>query len=161
MAHIHDLFDFTVSAYILHPSEPKICLHLHKKLAVWLQPGGHVELNEDPLQALEHELLEEVGFSSQDYEFAKLYDQPHPRYAKTLPLPFHTEVHEFADSGHKHIDSSYLIKAKIDSFNPKEGESKQVEWFSLDEIRIMHKESKIYDGTLDICEWVFNDIHKL
>ncbi len=52
MPHIHELYDFTASAYILHPTESKILLLLHKKLGKWLQPGGHIELSEDPLQAL-------------------------------------------------------------------------------------------------------------
>jgi 8-oxo-dGTP pyrophosphatase MutT (NUDIX family) len=58
MPHIHEKYDFTVSAMIMHHSEPKLGLHFHKKLRKWLQAGGHIELHEDPLQALEHELLE-------------------------------------------------------------------------------------------------------
>ncbi len=64
MAHIHEHYDFTVSAYVLHPTQPKIALHFHKKLFKWLQFGGHVELDEDPAQALTHELLEEAGFKT-------------------------------------------------------------------------------------------------
>lgn len=156
MAHLHELFDYTSSAFILHPTETKICLHLHKKLGVWLQPGGHIELNEDPQEALVHELLEEVGFKEGDYEILQTNDQPQPRHSKTLPLPFHLNVHHFADTNHRHIDFGYLIKSKTDKFKPQTGESKQIEWLSQDEILILHKKGKIYDGTLDICEWIFD-----
>ncbi len=160
MAHLHELFDFTVSAFILHPSEPKICLHFHKKLSVWLQPGGHIELDEDPLEGLKHELLEEVGFKVDDYEILQQIDQPKPRHSKTLPLPFHLNVHQFANTNHRHIDFGYLIKAKTNKFNPQEGESKQIEWLSLKEIKSLHKKGEIYDGTLDICDWIFKRYSK-
>lgn len=156
MAHIHEFFDFTVSAFILHPTQPKICLHLHKKLGVWLQPGGHIELTEDPIQALAHELLEEVGFTESDYEIIEYSDQPKPRHSKTLPLPFHINVHQFGDTNHRHIDSAYLIRAKTDKFSPQKGESMQIEWLAQNEIKALHADGKIYDGTLDICDWIFD-----
>ena len=161
MPHIHELYDYTASAYILHPTDKKLCLHFHKKLSVWLQPGGHIELNEDPLQALEHELLEEVGFKHDDYEIIQLVDQPKPRKSKTLPLPININVHQFADTNHHHIDFVYLLKAKTDKFHPQEGESKQIEWFTLEEITGLYKNKQIYDGTLDFCNWIFDNTHKL
>ncbi len=42
MAHIHERIDFTASVYVVY--ENKVLLHKHKKLGVWLPPGGHVEL---------------------------------------------------------------------------------------------------------------------
>lgn len=157
MAHIHENYDFTVSAYVLHPSEAKIALHFHKKLHKWLQFGGHVELDEDPEQALTHELLEEAGFAPKDYEIIQSTDQPHPRGSKTLNIPFHYEVHQFADTNHKHIDMQYLVKAKIDKFSPKENESKTIAWFTLDEINKLHIKDEMNDGTLDICTWIFKN----
>lgn len=155
MAHIHENYDFTVSAFVLHPSEPKIALHFHKKLHKWLQFGGHVELDEDPEEALTHELLEEAGFSAGDYEIIQPTDQPHPRGSKTLNIPFHYEVHDFADTQHKHIDMQYLVKAKTDKFRPGNGESKAIKWLTIDEIKNLHKSGEMNDGTLDICEWIF------
>lgn len=157
MAHIHELYDFTVGAYILHPNEPKICLHLHLKLNTWLQPGGHIELNEDPEEALAHELLEEVGFFADDYEIIKTQEQPSPRGSKPLNMPFHLDVHRFGDTEHKHIGFGYLVQAKTDKLSPQEGESKEIAWFSIDEVRELHRKNKMYDGTLDICEWIFSN----
>ncbi len=157
MAHIHEHYDFTVSAYVLHPTQPKIALHFHKNLFKWLQFGGHVELDEDPAQALTHELLEEAGFSPKDYEIMQTLDQPHPRGSKTLNLPFHYEVHSFTDTEHNHIDMQYLVRAKTDRFKPQDGESKTIAWFTLDEIKKIHKSGEMKDGTLDICEWIFKN----
>ena len=57
MPHIHDLIDFIVDAYIVHNNS--VLLILHKKLKIWLPIGGHIELNEDPDEALMREIKEE------------------------------------------------------------------------------------------------------
>lgn len=157
MAHIHELYDFTVSGYVLHPTEPRMCLHLHLKLNKWIHPGGHIELDEDPEEALAHELLEEVGFTPNDYEIIQTTDQPQPRNEKTLIMPFHLNVHAYGDLNHKHIDFGYLVKAKTNIFNPQENESKNIAWFSLEEVQKLHSENKLFDSTLDICEWIFSN----
>src|ERR1700722_18560265 len=59
MAHIHEKIDFTVSIYIVF--EDKVLLHVHKKLGLWLPPGGHIELDEDPNVAALREAKEETG----------------------------------------------------------------------------------------------------
>src|SRR3954465_16018556 len=80
MPHIHTepgQHDHTVSAYIFRTdfSEPKVMLHLHKKHGTYMQFGGHIELNENPWQAITHELREEAG-----YELDELFIlQPHQR----------------------------------------------------------------------------------
>jgi 8-oxo-dGTP pyrophosphatase MutT (NUDIX family) len=154
MPHIHELYDFTASAFILHPSEPKICLLMHRKLHKWLQPGGHVELHEDPLEALAHELIEETGLTPEDYTIIEPADQPHPRGSKTLPLPMHFNVHPFKDTEHRHIDVGYLVQSKTEKLNPQQEESQIIGWFNLDEITKMHKQGELHDGTFDICSWI-------
>ncbi len=58
MAHIHEKIDFTASVYIVFKN--KVLLHKHKKLGIWLQPGGHIELDEDPNEAALREAKEEA-----------------------------------------------------------------------------------------------------
>ncbi len=159
MPHIHELYDFTASAFIFHPTEDKVCLHFHKKLNSWLQPGGHIELNEDPHEAIVHELQEETGLQAKDYTIIELTEQPKPRGAKTIPLPFNINVHPFDDK-HKHIDFSFLVQSKTDTLKPAEGESKQIGWFALKQVRDLHKNDQLYDGTLDIIEWLFANYKK-
>ena len=42
---------FTASAFVLHPSEPSILLIKHRKLGLWLQPGGHIHADDPSAQA--------------------------------------------------------------------------------------------------------------
>ncbi|MEC9365812.1 MAG: NUDIX domain-containing protein, partial [Chloroflexota bacterium] len=38
-----------------------IFLHRHPKIKLWLPPGGHVEADEDPVEAVLREIKEETG----------------------------------------------------------------------------------------------------
>ncbi len=46
MSHIHEKIDFTVDVFVVH--ENKVLLRMHDKYHLWLAPGGHIELHEDP-----------------------------------------------------------------------------------------------------------------
>ncbi|MFK5282779.1 NUDIX domain-containing protein, partial [Lacticaseibacillus paracasei] len=59
MAHIHEKIDFTVEVFIVH--KDKVLLRMHDKFKFWLSIGGHIELDEDPIQAAYREVKEEVG----------------------------------------------------------------------------------------------------
>ena len=50
---------FTVTGFVCEGD--RTLLHWHKKLQLWLPPGGHVDPNEDPVQAVLREVLEETG----------------------------------------------------------------------------------------------------
>jgi len=49
----------TVTGFVVH--EGLVALHWHQKLAMWLPAGGHIEANEDPVQAVLREINEEFG----------------------------------------------------------------------------------------------------
>ena len=59
MAHIHEKIDFTVEVFIVYKN--KVLLRMHDKHKIWLSVGGHIELDEDPVQAAIREVKEEVG----------------------------------------------------------------------------------------------------
>lgn len=59
MAHIHEKIDFTVEVFIVYKN--KVLLRKHDKYDIWLSVGGHIELDEDPIQAAIREVKEEVG----------------------------------------------------------------------------------------------------
>ena len=50
---------FTVSGFVVHAG--RVLLHWHPKVRAWLPPGGHVDANEDPTEAVVREVQEETG----------------------------------------------------------------------------------------------------
>lgn len=109
-----DVTHVTVSAVVA--SADATVLHLHKRLNMWLQPGGHIDAGETPAQAAWREAVEETGL-----------DVAHPL---GQPCFFHVDVHP-GPRGHTHLDLRYLLLAD-DTRDPApgEGESPHVRWFS-------------------------------
>ena len=93
-------------------------LHLHKRLNVWMQPGGHLDPGEGPWDAALRESEEETGL-----------DLVHPAEGPRL---LHVDVHEAA-KGHEHYDLRYLLLAEDADPSPRPGESPHARWFSWDE----------------------------
>jgi 8-oxo-dGTP pyrophosphatase MutT (NUDIX family) len=104
----------TVGAFIL--SSRGIVLHLHKRLGMWLQPGGHVDAGESPEDACRREALEETGLEVRHFDPVRL---------------FHVDVHP-GPSGHTHYDLRYLVVAEPRDPSPLDDESPEVYWFDLD-----------------------------
>ncbi|HVY73157.1 MAG TPA: NUDIX domain-containing protein [Candidatus Paceibacterota bacterium] len=128
MAHIHEKIDFTASVYIVQ--DAKILLHKHKKLGIWLQPGGHVELDEGPTEAAIREAKEETGFD------VELVGQHSPKTeplgrSNSLLLPMFLNRHNY-DATHEHIDFSYFARVVGGTLTPEDGV--EMLWFSREQI---------------------------
>lgn len=63
MPHIHEKIDFCAEVFIVHKG--KVLLRMHDKFKFWLSIGGHIELDEDPVEAAIREVKEEVGLDIQ------------------------------------------------------------------------------------------------
>ena len=92
-----------------------VVLHLHKRLGLWLQPGGHIEAGELPSDGALREAREETGL-----------DVWHPA---TGPELVHIDVHP-GPRGHTHLDVRYLVFGPEADPAPPEGESPDARWFS-------------------------------
>jgi 8-oxo-dGTP pyrophosphatase MutT (NUDIX family) len=94
-----------------------VVLHRHKRLNMWLQPGGHVEEHESPATAALREAKEETGLSV--------------RHPDSGPWLVHVDVHP-GPRGHTHLDVRYVVYASDAEPRPADDESQDVAWFDWD-----------------------------
>jgi len=139
MSHIHKLIDFTVVCYIVYGN--KVLLIHHKKLNKWLPISGHIELDEDPEQALFREIEEECGL---EVEIVAEKPDLKTEYRKFLLTPTYLDIHPIDDT-HKHIGMTYFGKAKSDAVKLAEKEHHEIRWFTIQDV-----ESPKYELTEDI-----------
>jgi 8-oxo-dGTP pyrophosphatase MutT (NUDIX family) len=91
-----------------------VVLVKHKRLAIWLQPGGHIDAGETPWDGARREAHEETGL---EVEFAG-------GSARLV----HVDVHP-GGRGHTHLDLRYLVEAEDADPHPPEDESQEIAWF--------------------------------
>ncbi len=99
---------FTASGYVIH--DDSVLLHWHPKVKAWLPPGGHIEANEDPVQAVLREIQEETGLAAEVLPTGIVLDLEYP--VQVQP-PFTILVEDIADpveGDHQHIDMIYLCR---------------------------------------------------
>ena len=99
---------FTATGFVVHGDS--VLLHWHPKVKEWLPPGGHIEDNEDPVEAVLREILEETGLSAEVVPTGVVLDLEHP-------IPVHPpftimveDIHDPVDGYHQHIDMIYFCR---------------------------------------------------
>lgn len=131
MAHINELIDFVVNAHIVY--ENRVLLVLHKKLNRWLSVGGHIELNEDPEQALFREIKEECGLEVEIMGPSGPNIEEQELKFKALYCPLFLDIHTISET-HKHVGMNYFFKAKTGNFVFNKEEHNDIRWFSKDDL---------------------------
>lgn len=111
----------TGSAIVVGPRG--VVLLKHKRLGIWLQPGGHVDSGEMPWDAALREAREETGI---DVSFAGPLDD------EGVPDLIHVDVHS-GGRGHTHLDTRYLLVGGDADPAPPAEESQEIAWFTWSE----------------------------
>ncbi len=124
MAHINELIDYTVEVFIVY--DKKILLVYHKALQKWLPVGGHIELDEDPEEALFRETKEETGL---DIEILSNKLDLRTDSFKSLFTPLYLDIHRINDT-HRHVGMVYFARSLTDKVSLEKEEHEQVRWFS-------------------------------
>ncbi len=145
MPHVHDKIDFTASAYIV--CGDKVLLRFHEKHHQWLVPGGHIELDQDPVETIYKEVKEEVGLQ------VKIIADPVQQFESpdgvdlgvNLQLPMFINRHRI-NPDHEHLDMIYAAESNSMEIKPGEGENANPEhfrWVTADEL---HQLEDVYDS---------------
>ncbi len=164
MPHIHTKpgqHDHTVSIYIFRTDfdEPKVMLHFHRKINMYAQFGGHIELNETPWQATSHELVEETGYEMNQLQILQPQQNvlrmtdaivhPFPAVYATMGYP--------GEGGHFHTDITYAFIASSSPHHlPVEGESTDIKLFNKHEL-VSLGEDKIDSITRETALYIFDN----
>jgi len=134
MAHLHEKIDFTASAYVVY--KDKVLLRVHDKYGIWLPPGGHIELDEDPVQAAIREVKEESGLDILLWDGNKKFSIDDEIGLELIP-PVSLYRHHISLT-HEHINLAYFATTENDALNPAEGESKEgLKWCTKEDLKTM------------------------
>jgi 8-oxo-dGTP pyrophosphatase MutT (NUDIX family) len=132
---------FTVAVFVVF--EGNVLLHFHRKLGMWLPPGGHIEKDELPDEAAIREVFEETGI--------KVELVGERREDVTDPVQLHRPAGvqlEDIGPGHQHIDLIYFAKPRGPvEIHPDCTEDK-VGWYDPDDWR----EMRVNDEVTGWCE---------
>ena len=108
---------FTASALVVDEARERTALVHHRKLGIWVQPGGHHDPDEQIEAAALREVREETGLEGR------------------LERLIHLDIHEIPARpdfpAHLHLDVRFLVVAAGELVVSEE--SHAVEWMSLDE----------------------------
>lgn len=137
----------TASVWIVSKTSPKKTLLLfHKKLNKWVQPGGHVDFGENPVQAAVRETHEETGI-----DVSPLLEKiiPIDKQNRFLPIPeffLEENIVPYKDQpAHVHLDVMYVVAVDEQAITLQERESNDGKWFTLEEaLQVpIHKDTEI------------------
>ena len=118
---------FTASAFVLSPDRRDLVLIHHKKLGIWVQPGGHVEPSDpDLVSAAQREVSEEVGLS----ELELLRNGVSP----VFDLDIHVIPARKRDPAHEHFDVRFAFVAKTREL-VHSAEVLDLRWVPLDDVQ--------------------------
>lgn len=123
------------SAWVLNPARSHVFLLHHRKVDLWLQPGGHADNNHDILEVALNETAEESGA-----ERAAV----HLLSERIFDVDVHC-VHETANEPrHWHYDIRFLVELDDRLNLPGNDESHAVAWVPLYQVMRLNNMRSIY-----------------
>ena len=131
------------TASVLVENRGAFLLLYHRKLGLWLYPGGHVERDEEPQDAALRELHEEAAITAALHPCGAAPEMSIAVDASTtaeLPMPLSMLCEQIpeADGGHHwHIDLIYLARAE-DEQRGRVASDTDAAWVTPDEAAAMN-----------------------
>ena len=147
---------FTASAIILN-DEQKVLLLYHKKLNVWLYPGGHIETNETPDEAILREVKEETALDIEIIGKRDMKLEDTKADVSVLHTPYSILCERIKGKiDHYHIDMIYLCKiTNHTELKYNKTESKGIGFFGKEDIN----DIPLFPNFKQLLEKVFNELN--
>jgi 8-oxo-dGTP pyrophosphatase MutT (NUDIX family) len=96
----------TASAFVISPAADELLLIFHRKLGIWVQPGGHIEAGDASLlDAARREVAEEVGLELGADVTGSVFD-----------IDIHAIPARKDEPAHEHFDVRYCFHAPTRDF---------------------------------------------
>lgn len=131
MSHINELIDYIVAIYLVKNRKVLLCNHI--KLGMWVPIGGHIELDEQPIQALKREILEETGYT--EVKLLTRSSDYLDREGSQLPAPTFLDHHNFLPkTNHWHTGFIYVGSPENGEPILAAQEHKELRWFTGPEV---------------------------
>jgi ADP-ribose pyrophosphatase YjhB (NUDIX family) len=118
--------DFTATTFVVDQGRT-LLLH-HRKLGMWLPPGGHIDPHELPDQAALREVREESGLEVELLESGYVLGP-----VRVLPQPYCVLLEDIGP-GHQHIDLIYFARVSGGTLAPAEREAHAARWYSWEDL---------------------------
>jgi 8-oxo-dGTP diphosphatase len=105
---MHTVRHFTATGFVVHDNH--VLLHWHRKVKAWLPPGGHIDENEDPVQAVLREVREETGVEAEVVPTGPRFDLAYPTQVAPPFTIMVEDIHDPVAGYHQHIDMIYFCR---------------------------------------------------
>ena len=141
--------DFTVAVFVIW--QGCVLLHPHRKLGLWLPPGGHIDANELPDEAAVREVLEESGVR------IVLEARPAISHGASSPVllaqPRGVQLEDI-EPGHQHIDLVYFATPATGYDGLISSEGSPFGWYAADDLESLGVSGEV----LAWCRLALNEL---
>lgn len=138
---------FVATGYVVR--DGKTLLLYHKKLKIWVPPGGHIDEGELPDEAVLREIREETGLE------AEIVSERRPAEGceegvTYLHVPSHVQLEDIPNHP-QHIDLIYFCRALPGQEKLCDAEADDMRWHSIEDLSGPHVREEVRQtGTLAI-----------
>lgn len=145
------IYNKSITSTVYIVNDCKVLLHKHKKYNTWFPVGGHLEPDELPHEAAIREAKEETGL---DITLVKTENVPSFNIGRVdrLPAPF-CLYHE-GDVDEQFLDFIYIGETEQTEFSPMISESKELHWFSMEELESKNIKVHIKNTAITVLNYM-------